>query len=214
VKNWSLKNENSTGLLLLLRKDQKISADESQLIDEALTVIHGPIQRALKYEDLFELARKDSLTGLANRRVFEERIHSLIESARRHNSPLTVVSMDLDRFKSINDSFGHAEGDAVLKKVASTLSSMTRGCDLLVRLGGDEFILLLPDTDLVSARCLAERIRVAIEQLEICAGASDKLGVSIGLSQWSAELTIEEWLQKTDELLYQAKDLGRHQVCC
>ncbi|MFH1216630.1 MAG: GGDEF domain-containing protein [Pseudomonadota bacterium] len=213
VQNWHLGSIDSSGLVLVLRQARVLDAEEATLINEALSVLREPLQRALDYEDLFEIARRDTLTGLANRRVFEERIGALMDSSRRHDHPLTIVCMDLDRFKLVNDNLGHAEGDRVLKKVASTFSSMVRSSDLLVRMGGDEFVLVLPDTPLDAARILAERLCSAIDNLEINAAPGQRLGVSIGLSQWEPDLTKDEWLQLTDELLYQAKNNGRSRVC-
>ncbi|OKY76189.1 MAG: hypothetical protein BM485_02755 [Desulfobulbaceae bacterium DB1] len=213
VQNWHLGSIDSSGLVLVLRQTRVLDAEEAALINEALSVLREPLQRALDYEDLFEIARRDALTGLANRRVFEERMGPLMDGSRRHNHPLTIACMDLDRFKLVNDNLGHAEGDRVLKKVADTFNSMVRGSDLLVRLGGDEFVLVLPETSLDAAKILAERLCRAIDDLEIYAAPGQRLGVSIGLSQWHPDLSREEWLQQTDQLLYQAKDNGRSRVC-
>jgi diguanylate cyclase (GGDEF)-like protein len=213
VQNWHLGSIDSSGLVLVLRQSKVIDAEEAALIDQALEVLREPLQRALDYEDLFVIARRDILTGLANRRVFEERIGPLMDNSKRHHHPLTLACMDLDRFKQVNDNLGHAEGDRVLKKVADTFKSMVRSSDLLIRMGGDEFFLVLPETSLDSARVLAERLCKAIDDLAIYSAPGQKLGVSIGLSQWQPGMKIEEWLQSTDELLYQAKDNGRSQVC-
>ncbi|MFZ5758464.1 MAG: GGDEF domain-containing protein [Thermodesulfobacteriota bacterium] len=213
VQNWHLGSLDSSGLVLVLRQVKVLEGDETALINEALAVLREPLQRALDYEDLFEIARRDALTGLANRRVFEERIPPLMDSSRRHGHPLTIACMDLDRFKQVNDNLGHAEGDRVLKKVADTFRSMVRSSDLLVRMGGDEFVLVLPDTGLDSAKILAERLCRAIDDLEIYAAPGMRLGVSIGLTQWQPELNRDAWLQKADELLYRAKSNGRSRVC-
>ncbi|MBI5556017.1 MAG: GGDEF domain-containing protein [Deltaproteobacteria bacterium] len=213
VQNWYLGSLDSSGLMLVLRQDTVIDAEEGTLIKQALEILRDPLQRALDYEDLFAIARRDTLTGLANRRVFEERINSIIENSRRHNHSLTIASMDLDHFKQVNDNLGHAEGDRVLKRVAATFQSMVRSSDLLVRMGGDEFLLVLPETGLDAARVLAERLCKAIDELEIYSAPTQKLGVSIGLSLWQPGITLEDWLEETDGLLYQAKDNGRSQVC-
>lgn len=213
VRNWYLDSFDSSGLLLILRRDRSIGPEGIELINEGLAILQEPLSRALEYEDLFEIARRDSLTGLSNRRVFEERIGPLMDTARRHDHPLTLACMDLDHFKQINDNLGHNEGDRVLQEVAATFKNMVRSSDLLVRMGGDEFLLVLPETDLDSARILANRLCRAIENLDIYSAPGEKLGVSIGLSQWQPGVSREEWLQQTDELLYDAKDRGRCQVC-
>ncbi len=213
-RNWHLDAMDSSGLMLILRKQSRIfNVEESSIIKEALNALREPLQRVLDYEDLFLIARRDVLTGLANRRVFEERIGPLMDNSKRHKRPLTLACMDLDRFKQINDNLGHAEGDRVLQRVAETFKAMVRGSDLLVRMGGDEFYLLLPETSLGSARVLADRLCRAVDDLEIYSAPGQKLGVSIGLSEWQADMTLAEWLQNTDELLYEAKERGRSQVC-
>ena len=201
------------GCLMLLRRGTCIEAEASQILRDAQEILGDSLQRALMYEDLFAQARRDMLTGLDNRRVFEERIGSLLETARRHGRPITMASMDLDHFKQINDNLGHAAGDNALQMVARALTGMVRMGDLLVRMGGDEFILVLPDTALEVARLLAERLCAAVDALELNAGDGARLGVSIGLVQWSREMSKADWLQRTDEVLYQAKKSGRCRVC-
>ncbi len=213
VHNWQLGFLDTSGLVIVLRQDNKLTPLEEDIISEALTVLSEPLQRAMVYEELFLQAQQDVLTGLANRRVFEDRIGPLMDSARRHGHNLTLVSMDLDHFKQVNDNLGHAEGDAVLKTVSRTFSDMIRSSDILVRIGGDEFMLILPDTDVVSAGILAERLCQAVDGLDIYSSEAVKLGVSIGLCQWQDGWEQEEWLQRTDELLYKAKGQGRNRVC-
>ncbi|MBU0682170.1 MAG: GGDEF domain-containing protein [Proteobacteria bacterium] len=212
IHNWPLDFAHSSGIILVMRQDKRLSGIEEEMVSEALTVLFEPLQRALAYEDVFKQAKCDALTGLANRRVFEDRLGPLIESARRHGHPLTLVSMDLDHFKQVNDHLGHATGDEVLKKVAQTFGGMIRSSDILVRMGGDEFMLVLPDTDHVSARILAERLCKAVDEMDIYSTDDLKLGVSIGLSQWQPGVPEEEWLERIDVLLYKAKGHGRNQV--
>lgn len=213
VQSWSMGARETNGRLLLVRKDRKIGTGETEMFDNVLEVLSDPLQRALDYEDLFDQVRQDSLTGLANRRVFDEQIPPLLASARRHGFPVTLCSMDLDKFKQVNDQLGHAEGDKVLRQVALTFAKMVRGSDILVRMGGDEFLLVLPYTDSQAAHYLAQRLCHAVDELDIFSKPGEKLGVSIGLSQWHPDLSQEEWIQKADELLYQAKKTGRSRVC-
>jgi diguanylate cyclase (GGDEF)-like protein len=152
------------------------------------------------------------LTGLANRRVFDERINGMIESAKRYNRPLTMLSMDLDHFKDINDTLGHLAGDEVLKSVAKVLTQAVRSTDLLVRMGGDEFLLILDNTDKVSAQILAERLCKAIDGLDVRADKNVKLGMSIGLAQIEESETLSQWLERADDILYHAKASGRSRV--
>ncbi len=212
IHNWPLDFEGSSGIVLVMRQDQRLTVIEEEVVSDALAVLREPLQRALAYEDVFRQAKSDALTGLANRRVFEDRLGPLIDSARRYGHPLTLVSMDLDHFKEVNDNLGHATGDEVLVKVAKTFSSMIRTSDILVRMGGDEFMLVLPDTDHRAALILAERLCKSVDNLGIYSTDDLKLGVSIGLSQWQSAMTEEEWLEEVDGLLYQAKGHGRNQV--
>jgi diguanylate cyclase (GGDEF)-like protein len=213
VKTWQIKSPSGDGTIILVRKEREIDQEEQELMTDGLSILHDPLQRSLDYDDLYLQARRDTLTGLANRRVFEERITPLLDSSQRHGHPITLASMDLDNFKQINDNLGHAEGDSALKMVANTLSKMVRSSDLLVRMGGDEFLLVLPDTTLESAQILTSRICAAVGQLDINSGNGHKLGISIGLAEWNSEMSQDEWMQRADETLYQAKSNGRNQVC-
>ena len=208
---WPFVAENTTWLLLLLRRDTPIDDTGLELINESLEILAGPLRRAMDYERIFEQARKDALTGLPNRTVFEERLPCFMERASRHGHPLTLAALDLDHFKAINDTLGHLMGDEVLKQVTAALQAQIRMTDLLVRMGGDEFLLVLPDTDMAAARHLAERLCRAVDALDIrCNG--DKLGISIGLAQWQPGMSRDQWLEQADDLLYQAKKNGRAQV--
>lgn len=209
---WVFESMDDAGILLILKKGHELASDEIDLINHSFEILAECLRRGLEYEDLFERASNDSLTGLSNRRVFEERIGGMIDSAKRHNHPLSMISMDLDRFKEINDNLGHLAGDKVLKSVALVLKEGVRSTDLLIRMGGDEFLLILDNTDVDSARILAERLCVAVDQLDIWANDTIKLGISIGLSQLKQDEALEPWLERTDDILYHAKAEGRSRV--
>lgn len=209
---WIFESIDDAGIFLILKDDQELVEDEIELINESLVILAESLRRGLEYEDLFERASNDALTGLSNRRVFEDRIGGMMDSARRYQRPLTMVSMDLDRFKAINDNLGHQAGDEVLKSVASVLNVAVRSTDLLVRMGGDEFVLVLDDTDQENAQILAERLCVAVDKLDIWADDKTKLGVSIGLTQLREEESLQQWMERADDILYHAKDEGRARV--
>lgn len=209
---WVFETVEDAGVMLVLKEGQQLAASELDLINDSLTVLAESLRRGLEYEELFERASHDSLTGLANRRVFDERIHGMIEGARRYNRPLTMISMDLDHFKLINDNLGHQMGDEALKAVAGVLSSAIRSTDLLVRMGGDEFLLILDDTNQGNARILAERLCTAVSDLDIKADANTRLGISIGLSELKQGETLRDWMERTDDILYHAKAAGRSRV--
>jgi diguanylate cyclase (GGDEF)-like protein len=214
IHSWHLNNFQGSGILLVLKKDKKISQYQEQLLSKGLKILAEPLQRAQEYEDLYQQASRDSLTGLANRRVFEERITTIMAQAKRHCHPVSLACLDLDKFKQINDTHGHAVGDIVLQKIASIMESMTRSCDVLARIGGDEFVLILPDTDIKASKILAGRLCQAVDQLELPAAGTSKLGISIGLVEWQPEFTKKQWMQRADAALYQAKKTGRSRVCC
>jgi diguanylate cyclase (GGDEF)-like protein len=213
INTWEVSINQCKSMLLLVRDHDRIPEYLEQYIVEGVAILEESLQRGLEYEYLYDQARRDALTGLANRRVLEERIDSLLESAKRHNRPISIASMDLDRFKDINDTLGHAEGDLVLKKVAGRLSDLVRGSDLFLRMGGDEFLIVLPETNAKAARVLADRLCNEVDALNIRTHENVKLGISIGISELQAEQSKEEWLFNADEALYQAKRNGRGCVC-
>ena len=211
IHKWMFSSVDCEGMLVILTKGRLLAEDELQFIDESLGILAEPLKRALEYEEISAQARRDSLTGLPNRFVFEERIDSIVEQARRHGHPLTLAALDLDHFKAVNDTMGHFMGDQVLKQVAAALKRGIRLTDMLVRMGGDEFLLVLPNTSLQDAKFLAERLCLAVGQIGIETKAG-KLAVSIGLVEWRPDMTIRTWLEQADDILYQAKARGGAQV--
>ncbi len=209
---WLIETAEDAGILIILKDGNALTDNEISLINESLLILAESLRRGLEYEELFESSRKDTLTGLANRRVFEERIRDIMLGAMRYNRPLTMASLDLDHFKQINDNLGHQQGDRVLKQVAEVFRDGIRSTDLLVRIGGDEFLLVMDDTDHKQGRILAERLCKAVDGLGIWANAGTKLGVSIGMTQWKVEETLDEWMQRVDDILYNAKSDGRSRV--
>ena len=209
---WIFETSDDEGLLLILKEGHELSEAEIDLVNNSLEILAECLRRGLEYEDLFEKATNDALTGLSNRRVFNERIHALMDSADRYDHPLSMISMDLDKFKAINDNLGHQAGDEVLIEVADVLKKAVRSTDLLIRMGGDEFLIVLDQTDKDSARILAERLCAAIDSLDIWANDTTKLGVSIGLTQMKKREALQQWLERTDDILYHAKAKGRARV--
>ena len=162
-----------------------------------------------------ELALKDSLTGVGNRRFFEERAKAALAGASRRKAPLALLMIDIDRFKEVNDRHGHAAGDNVLRALAHTLAHSLRGGDACARLGGEEFVAVLPDQDHAGGAATAERLRIAIERLNIGAGGSDWITftASVGVAAYPQDgETIAALMQRADARLYQAKEAGRNRV--
>lgn len=167
--------------------------------------------------ELLSLATTDSLTGLPNRRRILERLEEELRLARRFGHEVSLIMIDLDRFKSINDTFGHAAGDKVLTEAARAMDQALREVDVAGRLGGEEFCVLLPYTGLAGAVALAERIRAKVEGLRVITPAGDYLRVTISAGVASSAdrevlPTVESLLSKADAALYEAKRRGRNQV--
>ena len=155
-------------------------------------------------------ARTDDLTGLANRRALDEEIARALAGARSTGRPFGVVMVDVDRFKFINDTHGHGVGDATLAAFSTRLAGVLRGLDRAYRYGGEEFCLLLDDTDLAGARTLAQRAR---EQVMLpFEGTMRALTASFGVTAWQAEDTVDTLFHRADRALYAAKSNGRNRV--
>ena len=200
------------GAVVVLRNGAPFMEEEKGLIRRGLAILDPTLERVLYYELLYQQSRQDGLTGLPNRRVFDEAVEQAMADAKRYGRPLSLAILDLDNFKEINDTMGHDAGDEVLKRVAQTLASSVRTTDLLARLGGDEFVLIMPNTDMAQASTLAKRIIEKVRDLDITTPTGHRLGISIGISQWDGASSVEQWLKAADSLLYQAKSLGRNRV--
>jgi diguanylate cyclase (GGDEF)-like protein len=157
-----------------------------------------------------QLSVTDALTGLLNRRYLEKRLDEEIQRSKRHRFPMSLMMLDVDEFKSYNDTFGHPAGDAALKIVANVLKDMLRGADVAARYGGEEFSILLPQTTSSEAAVIAERLRQRIEQTEF---PKRKVTVSIGIASCSNEIdTPADLVAAADHALYEAKNHGRNNV--
>lgn len=166
------------------------------------------LENANLYEATRRLALHDPLTGLGNRRHLEIVADGSLAMARRYGTPFSIILLDLDHFKLYNDTYGHSAGDRLLIEVARTMKKEVRDTNLVVRYGGEEFLILLPDTEITAALAVAERIRVKI---------SENTGITISLGvSWAkdAAKTMDELIAVADVALYQAKNSGRNQVAC
>lgn len=163
---------------------------------------------------LQRLATEDPLTGLPNRRTALERGRSLVGLARRLQQPLSVVVLDLDRFKAINDRYGHPAGDSVIAQAGRTMAAEVRGSDVLARIGGEEFMLVLPDTDAAGARAISEKLLAALARTHVQCGA-DRIPVtaSAGIaSGHGTSLDLDALYAEADRGMYAAKNTGRNRI--
>jgi diguanylate cyclase (GGDEF)-like protein len=171
-----------------------------------LAVVLDAFKKRLLHEQ--QAARTDPLTSLSNRRAFVEAAWLELERGRRHGRPLSLLYMDCDDFKLVNDRRGHVAGDAVLLAVGSTLRQAVRGLDTVARLGGDEFGILLPEVDGAGAIALAERLRLQLR--EALAGRGDDVTFSIGVATFvRPPSSVDEMILRADELMYRAKRSGK-----
>jgi diguanylate cyclase (GGDEF)-like protein/PAS domain S-box-containing protein len=165
-------------------------------------------------EELRRLATTDPLTGAYNRRQFMERAQEEIDRSKRYNTPLTLLMLDIDHFKAVNDTFGHDAGDAVLKRMVRESMIQLRGSDIFCRLGGEEFAAILTHTAPAQGILAAERLRKALKALEVNTATGPVcFTVSIGVASLvQADLSLEQIMKKADDALYTAKDQGRDRV--
>lgn len=163
-----------------------------------------------RFTALSRLALTDPVTGLANRRGGEEALAREVARARRTGAPLSLVLLDIDRFKNINDKAGHAVGDRVLRGISDILSASQRGSDLAMRWGGEEFLVLLPDVGLAGARIFAERVRENVQNLNV--PDAGRITVSAGVAELMADEDSTVALARADANLYRAKAAGRNRV--
>lgn len=174
----------------------------------------GPIRIATLVEESQRLASVDALTGLMNRRAFLDALRLELARAKRHGHALSVILLDVDHFKLINDTYGHASGDAVLSSVGKLLAGKSRAGDLVARWGGEEFVLALHATPLEGAMVLAERQRAALEALEIIGPEGRRIAItaSFGVALLSPDDSIESVVDRADRSMYFAKSSGRNRV--
>ncbi|ACL69988.1 sensor domain-containing diguanylate cyclase [Halothermothrix orenii] len=170
------------------------------------------LQNALLYKKQEEMANRDGLTGLYNHAYFQNRLHLLLKQENKH--PLTLIIMDIDNFKQVNDRFGHLVGDKVLKELAHLLKHNLREGDLIARYGGEEFAIILPETELKQGEFIAKRLRKLISDNEIVLDNNRSLyiTVSIGVAQYNKKWSQEEFIDKADQALYKAKEAGKNRV--
>ncbi len=184
-----------------------------------LTELRVRVRAALRLYQLVQMlaqrAQIDGLTGLWNRVHFDNRWADEVSGAGRHSRKLSLALIDLDHFKSINDSFGHPAGDAVLQGIARTLQRECRQEDIACRYGGEEFALIMPDTDTEQATIVCDRVLSAIAAIEWPRHPDRQVTASIGLAgaSMSPGLTPEQWLELADKVLYAAKNSGRNRMC-
>jgi diguanylate cyclase (GGDEF)-like protein len=209
-----IKNEN---VKLPKKKINNFLQDKHFLILNALTNLSNRVIMELEeaQQQLREQSNRDFLTNLYNRRYFSEVSKNIVDVSRRENKSSSIISIDIDYFKKINDTYGHHVGDEVLKKLAEILQSNTRKSDIVARFGGEEFIILLPFTNIQGAQKIAKKLKETVEKtpVEIDNIITVPFTISIGIATIEEyDLIIDEVLNRADKALYQAKENGRNQI--
>ncbi len=196
-------------------RDKRFSEAQLQSLETLLGNLLYPLRNALMYRAALRSALNDSLTGIGNRLGLDQALTREVKLSSRHHTPLSLLVLDIDHFKQINDKYGHAYGDAALKAVVNCARSCLRDVDELFRMGGEEFVVVLSNTDNHAARFVAERIRCSIAQMQFeIDGDPIPMTASLGVATLKAEENNEGLLERGDQLMYVAKRAGLNRIAC
>lgn len=210
---YNLKIEDAHLGTLKLFRGRKFTHSELEQLENLLTILIYPLRNAIQFEKASRLAHCDALTGAKNRSTFDESLSREINLAQRHGQGFTMLVIDIDHFKRINDNFGHSSGDEVLKSIAETLQDSIRATDMLFRYGGEEFVILLSNSDCHKSCYIADRILASVRDINIkLRGEKLKLSVSIGLACLDVQDTAQTLFDRADAAMYEAKNEGRDQI--
>lgn len=200
-------NENKDIVALISSNKIQFNEEDAILIGLFDITIQKKAEELLK-----DIAVTDELTGLYNRHYLYSRINEEIERSDRSNEPMSIMILDIDKFKRVNDTWGHPVGDEVLKETAEITKSMIRKDDILVRLGGEEFLVLMPQTDTMEAVSVAEKVRKALENnIHPTVGT---FTASFGVAERNKSEGFKSLYKRADDALYRAKETGRNRVVC
>ncbi|KPJ95530.1 MAG: hypothetical protein AMJ55_03600 [Gammaproteobacteria bacterium SG8_15] len=203
-------NETRLGILSFSR-NKKFSDTETEQLERLICALHYPLRNALLYSEAVHAAHKDPLTGIGNRAAMTTTLYRELEKAFRHNRSLGVIMMDIDHFKKINDKYGHSVGDFALQSLVECAEKSVRISDMMFRYGGEEFVIVLPETDETGVLRLAKRIRRRVEKLETrIQGQAIPMTVSIGITTLQESDNEKSFIARADEALYKAKRDGRN----
>lgn len=199
--------------VITFRGDEPLEEDQLQQLEALICALVYPLRNALMYKRALDTALKDPVTGINNRAALNATIDREVNLSHRHGYALSVIMLDLDHFKRINDEHGHLAGDTVLRTVAGRITDCTRGSDMVFRYGGEEFTVVLSNTDIDGAALLADRIRKTIATTPtIIDGFEIAVTVSMGVSTLEAGDSAATLLSRADAALYDAKTAGRNRV--
>lgn len=206
------------GCIVTKSTESVLSEKEIEYLEQLSSQTATTINRANVYAEILKHATLDALTGFYNRRQFDERLKQEVSSAKRQKRNVCAIMTDIDFFKSVNDTYGHAVGDLVLKTVSKVIKSQLRDYDIAGRYGGEEFVILLPYTNLDEAKTVAERLRKAVEDRKtdiskiIPNHKNISVTMSLGVAQYNSGEYEKVFIQNADKALYKAKESGRNKV--
>ncbi len=204
--------EMQLGSLKIMRR-QRFNDDEIKLLESLLCSLIYPLRNATLFNQALKMAYTDPLTKTNNRTAFNDSLEREIRLSHRNSRHLSIIFFDIDHFKDVNDHFGHECGDIALASAANCIKDVVRSSDMVFRYGGEEFVILLSDTNLDGANTMAERIRSKIENHSIAYGMDViKLTASLGVSSLKGNDTSESLIKRADSAMYCAKEKGRNQV--
>ena len=211
--SYALTIENQKlGKLTLMRR-KRFNKSEIQLLENLLCCLIYPLRNATLFQQAVKLAHTDPLTQTNNRAAFDDSVNREINLALRNSHYLSAIFLDIDHFKAINDKYGHACGDLVLSTIAEWIKECARNSDIIFRYGGEEFVILLSNTNQAGAELLAERVRSKIEHNTLAYDMDIlKMTVSLGVSTLRVNDTVESFIERADKAMYLAKKNGRNQV--
>ncbi|MEJ2552978.1 MAG: GGDEF domain-containing protein [Gammaproteobacteria bacterium] len=205
--------EENLGEVTLSRR-RKFQERETAMVEHLLVGLVCPLRNALTYLNAVRAAQKDPLTGINNRAAMDNALAREIELARRHRTPLSLIVMDIDKFKSINDTYGHTTGDEIIKTFTKVVGRIIRKTDMLFRYGGEEFVVIMSNTGRDGSMLLAERIRRGIEKMDVLLPQYHlPVTVSLGVASLKLREDGKSLFKRADQALYQAKASGRNCVC-
>ena len=211
--SYSLSHEGEHLGELTFRRNQRFSEQEQANLESLLAALLYPMRNTLLYRAATQSALRDPLTDTGNRIAMDQTLQREIELARRHMQPLSLLMLDIDHFKRVNDTHGHSAGDDVLKAVAASIKNQLRNVDMVFRYGGEEFLILLSNTSREAAALVGERLRCAAQAEDYPAdGRTVELTVSLGCSTLLPGESAESLLRRADSALYVAKREGRNRL--
>ncbi|UST72998.1 GGDEF domain-containing protein [Pseudomonas siliginis] len=211
--SYTLSHEGEHMGELVFRRNQRFNDKEQGDLDSLLSCLLYPMRNALLYRAATQSALRDPLTGAGNRVAMEQTLQREIDMSRRHAQPLSVLMLDIDHFKRVNDDHGHGAGDDVLRAIAASIKAQLRNVDMVFRYGGEEFLILLSNTGREAAAMVGERLRQATQSEEYFAdGQLIEITVSLGCSTLLPGESADSLLRRADSALYVAKREGRNRL--